>query len=116
MLAIMIGHAKYDGHIVGVIPHLVEGELSILQYVGDTILFIEHDIENTRNMQLILSAFEQLSGIKLIFIRANCFVSMRLKTRPNILPSYLATDMIRFLLGIWIFRFISEDSQMPYVN
>jgi hypothetical protein len=30
MLAIMIEHAKFDGQIEGVIPHLVDGELSIL--------------------------------------------------------------------------------------
>jgi hypothetical protein len=30
MLAIMIEHTKVDGQIEGVIPHLVDGELSIL--------------------------------------------------------------------------------------
>jgi hypothetical protein len=32
MLAIMIERAKIDGQIEGVIPHLVDGGLSILQY------------------------------------------------------------------------------------
>jgi hypothetical protein len=45
MLAIMIEHVKSDGKIVSVIPHLVDGGLSILQYVDDTIMFREHDIE-----------------------------------------------------------------------
>jgi hypothetical protein len=45
MLAIMIEHAKNDGLIEGVIPHLVDGRLSILEYVDDTILFMEHDLE-----------------------------------------------------------------------
>jgi hypothetical protein len=39
MLAIMIEHAKVDGQIKGVIPHLVDAGLSILQYIDDTILF-----------------------------------------------------------------------------
>jgi hypothetical protein len=45
LLAIMIERAKSDGQIEGVIPHLVDGGLSILQYPDDTILFMEHDIK-----------------------------------------------------------------------
>jgi hypothetical protein len=45
MLAILIERAKSDGKIEEVIPHLVDGELSILQYADDTILFMEHDFE-----------------------------------------------------------------------
>jgi hypothetical protein len=41
----MIERAKTDGLIEGVIPHLVDGGLSILQYVDDTILFMEHNLE-----------------------------------------------------------------------
>jgi hypothetical protein len=41
----MIERAKNDGLIEGVIPHLVDGGLSILQYADDTILFMEHDLE-----------------------------------------------------------------------
>jgi hypothetical protein len=37
MLTIMIGRAKNDGLIEGVILHLVDGGLSILQYADDTI-------------------------------------------------------------------------------
>jgi hypothetical protein len=60
MLAILIERAKSDGQIEGVIPHLANGGLSILQYADDTILFMEHDLEKARNLKLILAAFEQL--------------------------------------------------------
>jgi hypothetical protein len=60
MLAILIERAKSDGLHEGVIPHLVDGGSSILQYAKDTILFIEHDLEKARNLKLILAAFEQL--------------------------------------------------------
>jgi hypothetical protein len=43
MLAILIERAKLEGQIEDMIPHLVDGGLSILQYVADTILFMEHD-------------------------------------------------------------------------
>jgi retron-type reverse transcriptase len=39
MLAILIARAKDDGQMGGLIPHLVEGGVSVLQYADDTILF-----------------------------------------------------------------------------
>jgi len=39
MLAILINRAKDEGQVSGVVPHLVDGGLSILQYADDTILF-----------------------------------------------------------------------------
>jgi hypothetical protein len=56
MLAILIERAKSDGQIEGVIPHLVDGGLSILQYADDTIQLMEHDLEKARNLKLILAA------------------------------------------------------------
>jgi hypothetical protein len=91
MLAIMIERAKVDGHIEGVVPHLMDGGLSILQYVYDTILFMEHEFETEeRNLKLILSFFEQLSGLKINFHKVSCFVLARLKTRSILTPTCLA--------------------------
>jgi hypothetical protein len=42
----------------GVVLHLVEGGLSILQYADDMNLFMDHDIEKAKNIKLILSTFE----------------------------------------------------------
>jgi hypothetical protein len=66
MLAIIIERAKVEGHIQGVVPHLIDGGLSIPQYTDDTILFIKHDLEKARNLKLILSDFEKLSGLKIM--------------------------------------------------
>jgi hypothetical protein len=38
-----IARAKEDGEVGGLIPHLVEGGVYILQYAGDTIHSMEHD-------------------------------------------------------------------------
>jgi hypothetical protein len=38
MLATFISRAREEGQIDGLVPHLVDGGLSILQYVDDTIL------------------------------------------------------------------------------
>jgi hypothetical protein len=45
MLAVLIARAKEDGHIGDLIPHLIEGGVSILQHANGTILFMEHDLE-----------------------------------------------------------------------
>jgi hypothetical protein len=73
MLAIIIERAKADCLIEGVVPHLVDGGLSILQYADDTILFMEHDLEKATNLKLILSAFEKLSGLKINFHKSELF-------------------------------------------
>src|SRR3954469_12610924 len=73
MLAILIERAKQDGQIAGVVPHLVDGGLSILQYADDTILFMEHDLDKARNLKLLLSAFEQMSGLKINFHKSELF-------------------------------------------
>lgn len=73
MLAVVIECAKVDVQIDGVVNHLVDGGLSILQYADDMILFIDHDLEKARNLKLILSAFEQISGLKINFHRSELF-------------------------------------------
>jgi hypothetical protein len=55
MLLILINRAKGEGQILGVIPNLVDECLSILQYVDDTILFMDHNLEQAKNMKLPFS-------------------------------------------------------------
>src|SRR6266542_2833037 len=73
MLEILIARAKEDGQVGGLVPHLVDCGVSILQYADDTILFMEHDLEKAVNMKLILCIFEQLSGLKINFHKSEIF-------------------------------------------
>lgn len=73
MLAILIQRANEDGQVGGLIPHLVDGGVSILQYANDTILFMEHNLQKAVNMKLILCIFEQLSGLKVNFDKSEIF-------------------------------------------
>ena len=52
--SVTVERAKMDGQISGVIPHLVEDGLSILQYADDTILFLDQDLDKARNLKLLL--------------------------------------------------------------
>jgi hypothetical protein len=57
MLAIMIERAKNDGQVSRLIPHLVDGGISILRYADDTIMLMVHDLEKALNMKLVLCIF-----------------------------------------------------------
>ena len=74
MLATLVERAKVAGQVSGVIPHLVEEGLSILQYADDTILFLDHDLDKARNLKLLLCAFEEFSGLKINFHKSELFL------------------------------------------
>jgi hypothetical protein len=73
MLAILIKRVKEDGQINRIIPHLVDDGLSILQYADDTIIFLDHDLDQVKNMKLLLTVFEQISGLKINFHKSEIF-------------------------------------------
>jgi hypothetical protein len=73
MLAIIIQRAKEDDQVDGLILHLVDGGVSILQYADDTIIFMENNLEKALNMKLILYLFEQLSGLKINFHKSELY-------------------------------------------
>lgn len=73
MLAIFIARAKEDGQIQGLIPHLIDDGLSILQYLDDTTIFMEHGLEQAKHMKIFLRDFEQLSGLKINFHKSEMF-------------------------------------------
>jgi hypothetical protein len=47
--------------------------LSILHYANDTIIFLEHDFEQAKNMKLLLTVFEQLLGLMINFYKSKIF-------------------------------------------
>ena len=73
MLAVLMARVKEDNQFRGIVPHLVDDGLSILQYADDTIIFMENDLEQAKNMNLLLCAFEQLSDLKINFYKSELF-------------------------------------------
>jgi hypothetical protein len=73
MLATFISRAREEGQIDGLIPHLVDGGLSVLQYADDIILFMNHNLEQVKNMKLLLCVFEKLSSLKINFHKSELF-------------------------------------------
>jgi hypothetical protein len=84
----------------GVIPHLVDNRLSILQYANDTIIFMDGDLDKAKNLKLLLCAFEQLSGLKSTSIRVSFSVLVRSKTLKMHIPNYFGAKLEHTHLGI----------------
>ncbi|WVZ96321.1 hypothetical protein U9M48_041976 [Paspalum notatum var. saurae] len=69
----IVSRAKSNGQVHEVVPHLIEGGLSILQYADDTVLFLDHDLEQAKKMKMILCMFEELSCLKINFHKSEIF-------------------------------------------
>jgi hypothetical protein len=73
VLAVLFERSKELNYFDGLVPDLVDDGLSILQYVDDMILFLDDDLEKAKNLKLVLSAFEKLSGLKINFHKGELF-------------------------------------------
>jgi hypothetical protein len=73
MLAVLIEISKELNYFDGLVPHLADDGLSILQCTDDTILLLDDDLEKDKNLKLVLSAFEKLSGLKINFHKSELF-------------------------------------------
>lgn len=82
-------------------PYLVGGGLSILEYAHDTALFMEHDLENGRNLKLLLSAFEKMSGLKINFQKVYYSSLENTMRRLRHTPSCLVVRKTDIQLNIW---------------
>ena len=116
MLATIIARAKEDGQVEGLIPHLVEGGVSILQYVDDTILFMIHDLEKALNMKLIMCIFEQLSGLKINFHKSELFCFGQEKEMEDQYKLLFGCESRKFPFSIWVSRFTFVNSKTESGN
>jgi hypothetical protein len=112
MLALLISRAKQDGQFNGLVPHLVDGGLSILQYADDTILFMEHNIEQATNLRLLLCIFEQLSGLNINFHKSELFCYGEAKEWETSILSSLDVVWGIILSNISVFQCIIKKSAM----
>ncbi|WVZ49681.1 LOW QUALITY PROTEIN: hypothetical protein U9M48_001018, partial [Paspalum notatum var. saurae] len=108
MLAVIISRAKNNGQVKGVIPHLVEGGLSILQYADDTVIFLDHDLDQAKHLKMILCLFEQLSGLKINFHKSEIFCFGQAKELAT-----LYADLFGCKLGSYPFRYLGLSMHIP---
>ena len=70
------------------VPHLVDDVPSILQYVDDIILLLENDLEQAKNLKLVLCTFEKLSSHKINFHKSELFCLDETKAKVSTLDLY----------------------------
>ena len=100
MLTILIDRAKEKGQIGGLIPNLIDGGVSVLQYADDTIIFMEHDMVKARNMKLLLCLFEQLSGLKINFNNQSVTIAFNIKYYSGITQDACRRIFVLYLVCI----------------
>ena len=84
--------------------------LSILQYADDTILFLDHDIKQAKNMKHLLSVFEQMSGLKINFHKSEIFCYGQAKQFEEVILNSLDAMLISIPLDIWGSQCIIDNS------
>jgi hypothetical protein len=73
-LAAILDQAKGAGHIHGVIPHVIPGGVTHLQYADDTIIMVQTDDLDIANLKFLLLCFESMSGLRINFHKSEVMV------------------------------------------
>jgi hypothetical protein len=74
-LAAILTKANQAGHIQGVVPHLIPGGVTHLQYADDTLVLVEPSYLGVANLKTILLCFENMSGLKINLAKSEAVVT-----------------------------------------
>lgn len=119
-LAHILNKARNAGYIRGVVPHLIEGGISHLQYADDTIILIEGDEKSVRNVKFLLYCFEWMSGLKINYHKSEVVtfgfeegqqqeIAKALNCKVGQLPmTYLGFPISDTHLGVNAFKYITN--------
>ena len=101
ILAKLISLAQSNRLITGLVPEYVEKGVAILQYVDDTILCLEDNEENARNMNLLLYLFENMSGLKINFSKSEVIMisGEEVKTKAY-------SELFNYNIGVWPIKYL----------
>jgi hypothetical protein len=66
-LSRMIHKAQSNDLFRGLIDHIIDKGVAVLQYTDDTIICLKHNIQGARNMKLLLYMYELMAGLKINF-------------------------------------------------
>jgi hypothetical protein len=86
----MVMQAQQHSLISGLISHLIPNGVAILQFIDDTIMCLENDMEKARNVKLMLYIFEQMSDLNINFEKSEIILVGG--------DNNLAIGMLRFLI------------------
>jgi hypothetical protein len=70
----ILSAAASVGHIHGLVPHLIPGWITHLQYTDDTLILIQRSDEDIANLKFILMCFEDMPGLKINYHKSEMIV------------------------------------------
>lgn len=73
-LSVILEEAVRNGVLGGIVPHLVEGGLSHMQYADDTILFTTTEEGDILALKFLLFCFEEMTGMKINYQKSEVYV------------------------------------------
>ena len=91
-MSVMLSSAQRNGHLTGLVPHLIPKGITHLQYADDTIVCLNHDFEGARNMKLLLYMYELMAGLKINFSKSEVVVINDDNSRASIYAAKLASS------------------------
>ncbi|WVZ90609.1 LOW QUALITY PROTEIN: hypothetical protein U9M48_036894 [Paspalum notatum var. saurae] len=73
--------------------------MGLLSRVVTTVIFLDHDLEQAKNLKLLLCVFEQLSGLKINFHKSElfCFGQTKLEEYSRLFGCNLGSFPFRYL-------------------
>jgi hypothetical protein len=100
-LSTMLARANAAGHISGVVPHLIPGGLTHLQYADDTLILIQYEERQLINLKFLLLCFEEMSGLKINYLKSEVIVM----NQPRDVQQRVA-DSLNCKLGAFPFTYL----------
>jgi hypothetical protein len=73
-LARMMDKAIENDVLTGLGSHLIPNGVSLLQYVDDTIIYLENDLTKARNLKMLLYIYEMMADLKINFMKSEIFM------------------------------------------
>jgi hypothetical protein len=96
ILAVLVKRAQGEGLLTGLGTDLVEGGVAILQYADDTILLLEDNLDQARNLKVILCIFEQMSGLKINFHKSDIYCLGGFQIGKKTLKESLIANLVHY--------------------
>jgi hypothetical protein len=115
----MLSRACAAGVIQGLVPNLIDGGLTHLQYADDTVIFLSYSAENLRNLRMILTCFEAMFGMKINFDKSEVFTvgltDEEQQQTVEILNCKLCSFPMKYL-GLLVIDHKISKAQLRYVS
>jgi hypothetical protein len=119
VLGSMLDKAKINGQIQGLVPQLIDGSITHLQYADDTVIFLALDDQSITHTKFLLHCFENMSGLKINYQKSGVLVIGGSEEDQSRVAGMLNCQTGRLpmkYLGVWISDRHMTCSDLAYIH